>query len=107
MVETPLSEHDYFAMAMLDVSHHRRITREGMKEMRQLMMAVAGPGIKVYDHRTARKLVEVKTGIYQRQYSVCRNQCFCFAADPDGAEGPYCLQPRYDDKGRSLDEFFY
>ena len=49
MVETPLSEHDYLAMAMLDVSHHRRITREGMNEMRQLMMAVAGSGIKVYD----------------------------------------------------------
>ena len=73
MVETLLSEHDYLAMAMLDVSHHRRITREGMKEMHQLMMAVAGPGIKVYDPCTVRKLIEVKTGIYQRQYSVCRN----------------------------------
>ena len=64
MVETPLNEHDYLTMVMLDVSHHRQITREGMKKMHQLMIAVTGPGIKVYDPCTAQKLVEVKTGIY-------------------------------------------
>ena len=73
-----------------------------MKEIRQILKATIRPGIKVHDPRTAKGQLARCTGISPMWYDVCKGNCFCFAADPEGTECPYCLLPWKNEKGLVL-----